>query len=41
MRGGKVLLDGAPRECLPNAGETLKTAYVEPTDVMKIAQALP
>ncbi len=40
MRGGKVLLDGAPREVFTKT-ETLKTAYVEPTDVMKIAQALP
>lgn len=40
MRGGKVLLDGAPREVFTQT-ETLKTAYVEPTDVMKVAQALP
>ena len=40
MRGGKIILDGAPREVFTQV-ETLKTAYVEPTDVMKIAQALP
>ena len=40
MRGGKVLLDGAPRNVFTQT-EALKTAYVEPTDIMKIAQALP
>ncbi len=40
MRSGKILLDGAPREVFTHA-DILRTAYIEPTDVMKIAQALP
>ncbi|HWQ58179.1 MAG TPA: energy-coupling factor transporter ATPase [Clostridia bacterium] len=40
MRGGQILLDGAPREVFTHA-ETLRSAYIEPTDVMKIAKALP
>jgi len=40
MRGGNILLDGAPRDVFTEV-ETLKTAYVEPTDITRIAQALP
>ena len=40
MCGGKILLGGTPEEVFTHA-ETLKTAYVEPTAIMRIAQALP
>jgi len=40
MRNGNILLDGAPRSVFTEV-ETLKTAYIEPTDITKIAQALP
>ncbi len=40
MCNGNILLDGAPRDVFTKT-DVLKTAYVEPTDVMKIAQALP
>ena len=40
MRHGKVLLDGTPAEVFAQP-EVLATAYVQPTDVTAIAQALP
>ncbi len=39
MRYGKVLLDGTPAEVFAEP-EILETAYVQPTDVTRIAQAL-
>lgn len=39
MRHGKVLLDGTPAEVFAQP-EILATAYVQPTDVTRIAQAL-
>ncbi|MBO7184607.1 MAG: ATP-binding cassette domain-containing protein, partial [Oscillospiraceae bacterium] len=40
MRHGKVLLDGTPAEVFAQP-DVLATAYVQPTDVTAIAQALP
>ena len=40
MRYGKVLLDGTPAEVFAQP-EILETAYVQPTDITRIAQALP
>ncbi len=40
MKSGRVLLDGTPREVFPQA-ELLRTAYVAPTDIARIAQSLP
>lgn len=40
MRHGKVLLDGTPAEVFSQP-EVLATAYVQPTDITAIAQALP
>lgn len=40
MRTGNILLDGVPRDVFTEV-ETLKAAYVEPTDITKIGQALP
>ena len=37
---GKVLLDGTPKEVFPQA-DILRSAYVAPTDIAKIAQSLP
>lgn len=39
MRHGKVLLDGTPAEVFAQP-EILETAYVQPTDITRIAQAL-
>lgn len=39
MRYGKVLLDGTPAEVFAQP-EVLATAYVQPTDITRIAQAL-
>lgn len=39
MRHGKVLLDGTPAEVFSQP-EILETAYVQPTDITRIAQAL-
>lgn len=40
MCHGNILLDGAPRDVFTKT-DVLETACVEPTDVMKIARALP
>ena len=40
MRHGKVLLDGTPAEVFAQP-DVLATAYVQPTDITAIAQALP
>ncbi len=40
MQGGHILLDGTPEEVFTHS-ELLSEARVEPTDIMKIAQALP
>ena len=39
MRHGKVLLDGTPAEVFSHP-EELSSAYVQPTDITRIAQAL-
>ena len=39
MRHGKVLLDGTPAEVFSHP-EELASAYVQPTDITRIAQAL-
>jgi len=40
MQGGHILLDGTPEEVFTHS-YILSEARVEPTDIMKIAQALP
>ena len=40
MQGGHILLDGTPEEVFTHS-DILSEARVEPTDIMKIAQALP
>lgn len=40
MQGGHIVLDGTPEEVFTHS-EQLSEARVEPTDIMKIAQALP
>ena len=40
MRYGKVLMDGTPAEVFAHP-DVLETAFVQPTDITRIAQALP
>ena len=40
LSDGRLLLDGTPAEVFAQP-EILETAYVQPTDVTRIAQALP
>ena len=40
MQGGHILLDGTPEEVFTHS-DMLSEARVEPTDIMKISQALP
>lgn len=40
MKAGNILLDGAPRDVFTHT-DVLREAYVEATDIMRIARALP